>query len=213
MNALAGQPVAEEAPAPRTFRSAAEFRSWLVRSHRTSTELVVRCIKVSASARGISYTDALHEALCFGWIDGVRRSHDEVSFTVRFTPRKPRSIWSRVNVAKVGVLIREGRMAPAGLAAFEAREESRTGIYSFERAAMKLAPEYEKQFRAHPAAWAWFQGRPPGYRRLCIYRVMSARRPETQLRRLAALIESSAAGRSIVELERPSGAATMKRKK
>jgi uncharacterized protein YdeI (YjbR/CyaY-like superfamily) len=215
MNALAGQPVAEEAPAPRTFRSAAAFRSWLARSHRTSTELVVRCFKISASAQGISYTEALHEALCFGWIDGVRRSHDEASFTIRFTPRKRGSIWSLVNVAKAEMLIREGRMAPAGLAVFEAREESRTGIYSFERAAMTLALEYEQQFRAHPAAWEFFQARPPGYRRLCIYRVMSARRPETQLRRLAALIESSAAGRSIAELERPpkSGATTTKRKR
>ncbi len=200
-------------PSPRTFRSAAAFRAWLTRGHRTSTELVVRCFKVSASAQGISYTEALHEALCFGWIDGVRRSHDEVSFTVRFTPRKPRSIWSRVNVAKVEVLIRGGRMTPAGLAVFEAREESRTGIYSFERAAMQLAPEYERQFRANAAAWAHFQGRPPGYRRLCIYRVMSAKRPDTQLRRLKALIESSAEGRSIRELERPSAAPKLKHKK
>ena len=111
---------------PRTFRSAAAFRAWLQQSHRTSSELVVRCFRVEASARGITYIEALHEALCFGWIDGVRRSHDEVSFTVRFTPRRRGSIWSRVNVAKVEKLIEEGRMAPAGLAAFEAREASRT---------------------------------------------------------------------------------------
>jgi uncharacterized protein YdeI (YjbR/CyaY-like superfamily) len=198
---------------PRTFRSAAAFRAWLLQSHRTSRELVVRCYRVRASAQGITYVEALHEALCFGWIDGVRRGHDEVSFTVRFTPRKSRSIWSRVNVAKVGKLIEEGRMAPAGLAAFEAREASRTAVYSFERAAMELAPEYVKRFRTACAAWAYFEGRPPGYRRLCTYWVMSAKRPETQLRRLAELIESSAAGRSIGLAERPSDKTARKLKK
>jgi uncharacterized protein YdeI (YjbR/CyaY-like superfamily) len=205
--------VAEAAPAPRTFRSAAAFRAWLVRSHRTSKELVVRCFKVDASARGITYVEALHEALCFGWIDGVRRGHDEVSYTVRFTPRKRRSIWSRVNVAKMETLIDEGRVTPAGLAAFEAREESRTGIYSFERAEMELAPGYLKQFRARTSAWEYFQGRAPWYRRLCAYWVMSARRRETQARRLASLIESSAAGRSIGPAERPSDKTARKRKK
>jgi uncharacterized protein YdeI (YjbR/CyaY-like superfamily) len=197
---------------PQTFRSAAAFRTWLTRSHRTSKELVIRCFKVGATTHGISYTEALHEALCFGWIDGVRRSHDEVSYTVRFTPRKPRSIWSRVNVAKAKMLMEEGRMAPAGLAAFEARDESRTGLYSFERAEMPLAPEYLKRFRARRAGWEYFQGKPPWYRRVCAYWVMSARRPETQLRRLAVLIESSAAGRSIKLLERPGGRAAGRRK-
>jgi uncharacterized protein YdeI (YjbR/CyaY-like superfamily) len=200
-------------PTPRTFRNAAAFRAWLVRSHRTSKELVVRCFKVGASTRGITYVEALHEALCFGWIDGVRRGHDEASYTVRFTPRKRRSIWSRVNVARMEALIREGRVAPAGLAAFEAREKARTGIYSFERGEMKLAADCLRQFRARTAAWEYFQGRAPWYRRLCAYWVMSARRPETQARRLATLIESSAAGRSIGPAERPSDKTARTRKK
>ena len=200
---------------PRTFNSAAAFRAWLVRSHRTSKELVVRCFKVGASAQGLTYVEALHEALCFGWIDGVRRGHDEVSYTVRFTPRKRGSIWSRVNVAKMEMLISEGRVAPAGLAAFEAREVSRTAVYSFEREAMQLAPEHVKLFRARQEAWDYFQGRPPGYRRTSVYWVMSARRTETRFRRLAVLIKCSAAGRSIPVLDRTggTGATTAKRRR
>jgi uncharacterized protein YdeI (YjbR/CyaY-like superfamily) len=188
---------------PRIFGSAAAFRTWLARSHRTSTELVVRCFKTSASARGISYADALHEALCFGWIDGVRRSHDEVSFTIRFTPRKRGSIWSLVNVAKAEMLIREGRMAPAGLAAFKARDPAQTGLYSFERAPTPLPRAYVQRFKAKPGAWEWFQSRPPGYRRTATHWVLSAKRPETRDRRLAELIADSAAGRKIKPLARP----------
>ena len=178
--------------APRAFRTPAAFRAWLTKHHRTTPELVVRLYRLEFASRGITYGPALDEALCFGWIDGVRRRLDEVSFSIRFTPRKPRSIWSRVNVAHVERLTGAGRMTEAGRAAFAARTEARTGIYSFERAAVELAPEYARRFRANRAAWAYWQAQPPGYRRLNVFRVMSAKRAETRERRLDTLIACSA---------------------
>jgi uncharacterized protein YdeI (YjbR/CyaY-like superfamily) len=149
----------------------------------------------------MTWSESVDEALCFGWIGGVRRGRDEESYTIRFTPRKKRSTWSKVNVAKAEQLIAEGRMRPAGLAAFERRTEDNTGVYSFENA-VELAPEYEQQLRANGAAAEYFDSRPPWYRRTAVHLVMSARREETRLRRLARLIEDSAAGRDIKELRR-----------
>ncbi len=188
--------------APRAFRSAAAFRAWLVKHHATAQELVVRCHKTHAASRGITYAQALDEALCFGWIDGVRRGVDGDTFSTRFTPRKPRSTWSRVNVAHVERLIREGRMAQPGLAAFAARDEGRTGVYSFERPPAKLSPAYAREFRANAAAWAYFQKRPPWYRRTSTYWVMSAKREATRAKRLASLIADSARRTPIPPLAR-----------
>ena len=179
-------------PAPRGFRTPAAFRAWLERHHRTTPELVVRLYKLEFAGRGLTYGQALDEALCFGWIDGVRRSLDAESFSVRFTPRKPRSIWSRVNVAHVERLRAAGRMTEAGLAAYAARDEARTGIYSFERDAVELDPALARRFRANRGAWAYFQAQPAGYRRLNVFRVMSAKRAETRERRLDLLIACSA---------------------
>ena len=186
---------------PMAFRTRAEFRRWLQRHHARAQELVVRLFKVHASGRGIGYKEALDEALCFGWIDGVRRAYDEDSYTQRFTPRKPRSTWSRVNVAHVQRLITEGRMAPPGLASFEAREEARTGVYSFERRT-ELTSEYQERFEAHARAWTYFCERPPWYRRTCAHWVMSAKREETRAARLSTLIECSAHGKPIPALAR-----------
>jgi uncharacterized protein YdeI (YjbR/CyaY-like superfamily) len=161
---------------PRGFRTAPAFRAWLTKHHGAVEELVVRCQKRHAADRGVTYARALDEALCFGWIDGVRRRVDADTFSVRFTPRKPRSIWSRVNVAHVKRLIREGRMAQPGLAAFAARDERRTGVYSFERRSVKLSPAYAKALRANLAAWTYFRRQPPWYRRTSTYWVMSAKR-------------------------------------
>jgi uncharacterized protein YdeI (YjbR/CyaY-like superfamily) len=182
---------------PAYFKTAAAFRAWLRKQHKTATELLVRVHKKHAAHQGITYAEALDEALCHGWIDGVRRSLDADSFSIRFTPRKLRSIWSRINVAHVERLQRAGRMMKAGIAAFEAREASRTAIYSFERETMTLSPELAKRFRANRAAWAYFQKQPPGYRRLNIYRIMSAKREETRLSRLATLMAWSAKGKRI----------------
>jgi uncharacterized protein YdeI (YjbR/CyaY-like superfamily) len=191
-------------PAPlKSFRSPAAFRAWLARHHGTAAELLLRCYKVAAAHRGVTYAQALDEALCYGWIDGVRRSVDDVSFSVRFTPRKPRSTWSRVNVAHVKRLLQAGRMAQSGLAAFEAREEERTGVYSFERKAMQLSPAYAKRLRADRAAWAYFEEEAPWYRRTTVYFVMSAKKEETRIRRLEMLIACSRRGVRIPPLKRP----------
>ena len=187
----------------RSFRSPATFRSWLAKNHRTAAELILRCYKTSAVPRGITYRQALDEALCFGWIDGVRRAVDQVSFSVRFTPRRPRSIWSRVNIARVGELIAAGRMTKPGLDAFKAREAKRSGIYSFERAAMKLAPAYARRFQRSRTAWSYFRDQSAWYQRTSTFWVMSAKREETRLRRLDDLITCSAQGIAIRPLTRP----------
>lgn len=179
-------------PAPRAFKSAAALRAWLEANHWIEKELILRCYKRHAAHRGVTYGEALDEVLSVGWIDGVRRSMDKDSFSIRLTPRKPRSIWSRVNVAHVERLIAAGRMTDAGMAAYRARDEARTGIYSFERAAMEFAPEMARRFRADPQAWAYFRAQPPSYRRLMTYRVMSAKREATRASRLEQLIKASA---------------------
>lgn len=189
-------------PAPTTFRTAAAFRAWLAKRGARESALVVRFLKAHVPHRGLTYAQALDEALCFGWIDGVRRRFDADSYTIRFTPRKPRSTWSRVNVAHVGRLIREGRMARPGLAAYAAREEERTGIYSFERRAATFAPAHARAFRARPRAWAFFAAQAPWYRRTCSFWVMSGKKEETRERRLAQLIACSARGAWIPQLAR-----------
>lgn len=181
-------------PAIKTFRTAVAFRAWLLVHHETAPELVVRIFKAHATARGIGYAEALDEALCFGWIDAVRRALDADSYSIRFTRRRPRSIWSKVNVAHVERLERTGRMTPAGRAAFAAREANRTGIYSFEQPQMELAPAFARRLQAERAAWSHFQREPAWYRRLAIHWVMTAKREATRERRLDILIASSAAG-------------------
>jgi uncharacterized protein YdeI (YjbR/CyaY-like superfamily) len=181
-----------QASAPRAFRTPAQFRAWLTRHHDKATELLVRIYKNHAAAKGMTNSQAVDEALCFGWIDGIRRSIDADSFSVRFTPRKPRSIWSRVNLAKVEALKAGGRMAAPGLAVFEARDSARTGLYSFERGEMKFNTEYRARFKKNAKAWTWFQGQAPWYQRIVAYFVMTAKRKETQLRRLDNAIACSA---------------------
>jgi uncharacterized protein YdeI (YjbR/CyaY-like superfamily) len=144
----------------------------------------------------------VEQALRFGWIDGVRRSLDEESYANRITPRRPTSNWSAVNVAKVEELKERGLMTPAGLRAYAARTPERTGVYSFEREAAELPPEFQKRLRANAAAREWFEARPPGYRRTAIHWVVSAKREETRLRRLQQLIEASADGRPVPPLAR-----------
>ena len=146
----------------------------------------------------------MDEALCFGWIDGVRKSLDDESYTIRFTPRRPRSIWSAVNVAKTNELIALGKMPPAGLRAFEARGDDRTAIYSYEqRKASKLTPEHEKQFRANADAWSYFEAQRPSYRRTAMYWVTSAKKPETRQKRLELLVQCSAKGSWVPQLIPP----------
>ena len=180
-------------PAARTFKSAAAFRSWLRANGAKETELLVRIRKAGSTTGGITYAEALDEALCYGWIDGVRRRIDDDSFSIRFSPRKPTSIWSRINVAHVARLKAEGRMRKSGLAAYGAREERRTGVYSFEKAPQELPPAYLRRFRADKNAWDWFQKQAPWYRRVTTHWVVSAKKEETRERRLAQLIARSGA--------------------
>ena len=179
---------------PRAFRSAAAFRAWLERNHDKSTELVLRCYKVHAKQKGVTYPEALDEALCFGWIDGVRRAYDAESFTQRFTPRRRGSNWSAVNIRRAKMLEAEGRMHPAGLIAFRARQKGEGGRAPSAAAPWALDASALKQLRANRQAWEWYEKRPPGFRRLCAAWVMSARREETRAKRLAMLIEYAALG-------------------
>jgi uncharacterized protein YdeI (YjbR/CyaY-like superfamily) len=184
--------------APRAFRTPAAFRAWLARYHDSETELMLRLYKVHAASKGITYPQALDEALCYGWIDGVRRSLDADSFTQRFSPRKASSYWSRVNIAKAEALIKAGRMAKPGLARFEGRDMQKSGRYSFERETATFSPELEKQFRKAKRAWTFFQAQPPGYRKLMAFYVMSAKQDATRQKRLARLTEASASGKRLI---------------
>ena len=187
---------------PVAFPSAAEFRAWLTRHHATATELDVRLWRTHAKHRGMGYVEALDEALCFGWIDGVRRSHDDDSYRIRFTPRKKGSRWSLVNVRHVERLEKAGRMHATGLAVFRARNPDDPRRYSFETEPVALSPAFARKFRAERGAWRYFESTPPWYRRVATHWVMSAKREETRERRLAELIERSAEGAPIRVLDR-----------
>jgi uncharacterized protein YdeI (YjbR/CyaY-like superfamily) len=186
---------------PCYFATPEEFRAWLEKHHSTAAEVVVGFHKKSTGRPSMTWTESVREALCFGWIDGIRRSLGAESYAIRFTPRKPGSIWSSRNVRHVEELIREGRMTPTGLAAYEARTPARTGIYAFEqRHSARLEREQKRRFRADATAWEFFQAQPPSYRQTAIYWVVSAKREETRERRLAKLIEASAAERRLAQL-------------
>ena len=181
--------------APRYFATPAAFRTWLDAHHDREAELVVGFYKKGSGKPSITWPESVDEALCYGWIDGVRRSLGEESYTIRFTPRKPSSIWSNVNIAKVQALLASGSMMPAGIAAWERRDPAKSGIYAFERQeAATFDAEAERRFARNRAAWKYFQAQPPGYRRQATHFVVSARRPETRERRLVALIGHSARG-------------------
>jgi len=192
-------------PDPVFFASPAEFRAWLERHHHTARELSVGYHRKGTGRPTLTWQESVAEALCFGWIDGVRRSVDAERYTIRFTPRRRGSHWSAVNLRLAEELIRDGRMHPAGLRAYEQRDPARSGAYSFEqREAVELGPDAEALLRANPAAWSYFSAQPPGYRRTATWWVVSAKREETRARRLRMLIEDSAAGRRIAPL-RPAG--------
>jgi uncharacterized protein YdeI (YjbR/CyaY-like superfamily) len=189
---------------PTFFATPEDFRAWLEEHHENETELLVGFHKKGSGRPSITWPESVDQALCFGWIDGVRRSIDGERYSIRFAPRKRRSTWSAVNVKRVGELEAEGLMRPAGRAAFERRHEDRTGIYSHERReAAAFDAEQERAFRADERAWAWFQDQPPYYRRAATHWVVSAKKPETRERRLRKLIDDSGAGRTVPPLTRP----------
>jgi len=174
---------------PTYFRSAAKFRSWLAENHADCTELLVGFYKKDSGKPSITYPEALDQALCFGWIDGVRKSVDTLSYTVRFTPRKKGSYWSKVNTKRATELVRLRLMQPAGLKAFAARDRAATTRYSFERANAKFPTAYRERFKAIAEAWAFFQSQAPYYQRVATWWVISAKQEETRLRRLQTLID------------------------
>ena len=186
---------------PKFFTSPGQFRAWLEKNHATADELEIGFHRKGSGLKSITYAEALDEALCFGWIDGVRRRLNETSYQQRFTPRRARSIWSLVNVKHVERLKKEGRMHAAGLAAFEQRDPKRTGIYAFENAPRELSGEYEKEFRKQKGAWEYFQTYPPYLKKTVSYWVMSAKKEETRSKRLQRLIESCARGERIGMLD------------
>ena len=182
---------------PVYFRTPAAFRRWLVAHHRTERELLVGFHKKASGTPGISYKDAVDEALCFGWIDGIKKRVDESRYTHRFTPRRPGSTWSLINTARVGELIALKRMKKPGLEAFERRDPKKTALYSYERRASAFDVALERDFKKNATAWTFFRAQPPGYQRLLTFWVMSATQEQTRLRRLAVLVTSSAQGKRI----------------
>jgi uncharacterized protein YdeI (YjbR/CyaY-like superfamily) len=189
---------------PIYFATPAKFRAWLEKNHSRETELIVGFYKKSSGTPSMTWPESVDEALCFGWIDGIRRSVDDERYTNRFTPRKAKSNWSAFNIKRATELIREGRMHPAGRKAFEARPKARSGVYSYEqRDKARLTPAHERRFKARAKAWRFFMGQPPSYRRTAVWWVVSAKKEETRDRRLGRLIEDSAAGRRLPSLTTP----------
>lgn len=187
---------------PKLFKTAAAWRRWLEKNHDKAGELIVGFHKVASGKPSVAYREALDEALCFGWIDGVRRG-GETTWQIRFTPRRPKSIWSAVNIKRIEELKALGRVHPAGLAAYEARDPERQKRYSFENRDAKLSAAEEKAFRANKEAWASFSAMPPSYRHPATWWVVSARREDTRARRLATLIADSEQGVRIKPMRRP----------
>ena len=180
---------------PKFFKTPLVFRKWLAAHHARSKELWVGFYKKNSGKPSIDWPESVDEALCFGWIDGIRKSIDEESYMIRFTPRKPTSVWSAVNIKNVQKLVEENRIQPAGLIAFAARKENRSGIYSYEQRSAELVEPYLGKMKRNKAAWRFFQAQPTSYRKVMNWWVVGAKQEETRGKRLERLIEESAQGR------------------
>ncbi|HKS04682.1 MAG TPA: YdeI/OmpD-associated family protein [Gemmatimonadaceae bacterium] len=176
---------------PRFFKSPAEFRAWLAKNHAKATELLVGYHKKHTGKPSLTWEQSVDEALCFGWIDGIRRSGGADTYTIRFTPRTATSKWSAVNIKRVGELTRLQLMTPAGHRAFEARKQRESGEYSYEQRTVELPEPYARSFRKHAKAWAFFQHQTPGYRKISMWWIVSAKREDTRMKRLTELIALS----------------------
>ncbi len=185
---------------PTYFPTEANFRRWLAANHETAPELLVGFWKKSTGKPSIDWPQARDQALCFGWIDGLRRSLGEDAYTIRFTPRRKGSIWSKVNVERFNALKADGQMTPAGERAYE-ENKHKTGLYSYERPLASLATDEETLFRKNKAAWADWEKRPPGYRKTVLGWITGAKRPETRAKRLAELMAVSAEGRRLPQYD------------
>jgi len=193
--------VSERRAKPRFFADPAELRAWLVENHKQATELIVGFYKRDTGRPSITWPESVDEALCVGWIDGHRRSLDAISYQIRFTPRKPTSTWSAINIARVAVLAKEERMLPAGFAAFAARRENKSGIYAYEQRSATLPAKYAKAFKRDRAAWKFFQAQTPAYRKQVMWWIVSAKQEATRERRLAKVIAHSARGERLPHTE------------
>jgi uncharacterized protein YdeI (YjbR/CyaY-like superfamily) len=190
---------------PVFFATGVQFRAWLAEHHDAAAELLVGFWKVGSGKPSMSWSESVDVALCYGWIDGVRRRRDDQSYTIRFTARRPGSIWSAINVAKVEALTAAGLMTPAGVAAFEARRADRTGVYSHEQggdAVLALATDEVARLQQVAGAWEHFAAQPGSYRRAVVHWLHSAKREETRTRRLEQLVADSAAGRQVAQFRR-----------
>ncbi len=179
---------------PTFFSTQAQFREWLEQHHKTETELIVGYYKVKSGIPGITWSQSVDEALCFGWIDGVRKSIDEQSYQIRFTPRRKTSIWSPVNLEKVKTLTKQGLMQQAGLDIYNKRAKSKPADYAFTKKELFMPPQYVSIFKKKNKAWSYFNALAPSYKKLSIHWVISAVQEKTQLKRLNELIASSEKG-------------------
>ena len=179
---------------PIYFETPAEFRRWLEKNHAKATELLVGFHKRGTGKPSMTWPESVDEALCFGWIDGIRKSVDGERYTIRFTPRKPVSTWSSINIKRAQALGGQGLMQPAGLKAFQARRENKSGIYAYEQRTAQLDGPYETRLKQNSAAWKFFYEQPPGYRKVLSWWVVSAKQEPTRLKRLEKLIQASAQG-------------------
>jgi uncharacterized protein YdeI (YjbR/CyaY-like superfamily) len=180
---------------PRHFKSGDEFRAWLAKHGAREREVWVGFYRKSTGKGGLTYKEALDEALCAGWIDGLRKRVDDASYAQRFSPRTPTSIWSAINLERIKELIAAGRMTKAGLEVYERRDPKRAGLYSFENRPKQFDAGLERMFRSQAEAWTFFRAQPPGYQRVCTWFVMSAKKDETRQRRLEMLIKASSEGK------------------
>jgi uncharacterized protein YdeI (YjbR/CyaY-like superfamily) len=188
---------------PQFFPTPKHFRDWLHEYHASERELIVGFYRKGSSMPSITWPESVEEALCYGWIDGVRHKLDDDSYTIRFSPRKTTSIWSKINLATIERLIAAGRIAPAGLKVYEARDKARTSLYSFEREASTLTPGEEKRLRKNAKAWNFFASQVPSYKKPAIWWVVSAKQEATREKRLTTLIDCSAKRLKIPQLRRP----------
>ncbi|UMQ41402.1 YdeI/OmpD-associated family protein [Chryseobacterium sp. Y16C] len=180
------------------FPTPQDFRNWLEKNHQNEKELLVGFYKVATKKPSMTWSESVDQALCFGWIDGVRKSIDEESYSIRFTPRKPTSIWSAINIKKIEDLTKAGLMTPQGLKAFELRKPERSAIYSHEKELASLYPDYEKQFKANKKAWEFFNNQAPSYQKVMLHWITSAKQEKTRLSRLEKAIRESELGKRVL---------------
>jgi uncharacterized protein YdeI (YjbR/CyaY-like superfamily) len=185
---------------PTYFATEADFRRWLAANHESASELLVGFWKKGSGKASVDWPQARDQALCFGWIDGLRKSLGDDAYTIRFTPRRKRSIWSKINVERFAALSAAGQMTPAGVRAYE-ENKHRSGVYAYENEQKQLTAEEERRFRKNEAAWANWEQRPPSYRKSALYWITGARRAETRAKRLTELIDVSAEGRRLPQYD------------